>query len=159
MVASATTAVLMLASLTAAEEHAADDAAVVMREPPAIRQRIGGDHLVTTHIVTVNAVSDECRCAAQSMPALNALSLRSDVGGGGIGSDVRARDQRKHRTQCPHGSMRTLDRESNSWDGLARSGRTPCRSGRRALRESADVARTSTGLHTAVEPLYITLAL
>ena len=69
---SATTAVLMLASLTAAEEHAADDAAVVMRELPAIRQRVGGDH---THIVTVNSVSDECRCAAQSMPALNALSL------------------------------------------------------------------------------------
>ena len=44
MVASATTAVLMLAALTAAEEHAADDAAVVMRELPAIRQRVGGDH-------------------------------------------------------------------------------------------------------------------
>ena len=44
MVASATTAVLMLASLTAAEEHVADDAAVVMRELPAIRQRVDGDH-------------------------------------------------------------------------------------------------------------------
>ena len=81
------------------------------------------------------------------MPALNALSLSaawSDVGGGGIGSDVRARDQRKPRPQCPHGSMDTLDREESGLKlvhGLACSGRTPCRSGRRALRESADVAR------------------
>ena len=66
------------------------------------------------------------------------------VGGGGIGSDVRARDQRKPRPQCPHGSMDTLDREESGLKlvhGLACSGRTPCRSGRRALRESADVAR------------------
>eukprot|EP00966_Prymnesium_polylepis_P078653 1822841-Prymnesium_polylepis.1 len=99
-----------------------------MRELPAIRQRV----VVTTHIVTVNAVSDECRCAAQSMPALNARSLSaawSDVGGGGIGSDVRTRDQRKPRPQCPHGSMRTLGREESGLKlvhGFARSGRTPC---------------------------------
>ena len=63
MVASATTAVLMLASLTAAEEHAADDAPVVMRELPAI-DTPASVSVVTTHIVTINYVSDECRCAA-----------------------------------------------------------------------------------------------
>jgi len=63
VVASATTAVLMLASLTAADEHAADDAAVVMRELPAIRL-YASVSVVTTRIVTINSVSDECRCAA-----------------------------------------------------------------------------------------------
>ena len=58
--------------------------------------------------------------------------------------------------------MHTLNREESGLKlvhGFARSGRTPCRSGRRALRESADVARISTGLHTAVYPLYISLTL
>eukprot|EP00966_Prymnesium_polylepis_P283699 6554193-Prymnesium_polylepis.1 len=58
------------------------------------------------------------------------------LGWANIGSDVRARDQRKPRPQCPHRSMRTLDREESGIKSC--SGRTPCRSGRRALRESAD---------------------
>eukprot|EP00966_Prymnesium_polylepis_P172992 4001052-Prymnesium_polylepis.1 len=56
-----------------------------MRELPAMRQRVGGDH-TRNH----RHVSDECRCAAQSTSALNALSLSaawSDVSGGGIGSN------------------------------------------------------------------------
>eukprot|EP00966_Prymnesium_polylepis_P039173 909655-Prymnesium_polylepis.1 len=53
----------MLAALTAppAEEHAADDAAVHdMREFP---QPYASVSVVTTHIVTVDSVSDECRCS------------------------------------------------------------------------------------------------
>ena len=77
MVASATTAVLMLASLTAAEESTQ-----LMMLPLSCEsfQRYASVSVVTTHIVLVNSVSDECRCAAQSMPALNALSLSAAHG-------------------------------------------------------------------------------
>ena len=63
-------------------------------------------------------------------------------------SSARPSASRDHSGQCPHGSIRKLNREESGLKlvhGFACSGRTPCRSGRRALRESADVAGTSTG--------------
>ena len=139
MVARATTAVLMLVASTRADEQPAEDAAVDIRELPELRQRLSSGR--------VHGTRQSCERRVQIPPLSQCQQWprsRSGVGGGGTGSDVRARYQRKPRPQCPHGSMRSSECEESGRKlvpGFTRSGRTEGRSGRRRI-ASLDASAT-----------------
>ena len=131
VVARATTAVLMFVASTRADEQPAEDAAVDIRELPELRQRLSSGRVRVTRQSCERRVQIPPRSQCQQWPR-----SRSGVGGGGTGSDVRARYQRKPRPQCPHGSMRSSECEESGRKlvpGFTRAGRTEGRSGRRRI--------------------------
>jgi hypothetical protein len=131
VVARATTAVLTLVASTRADEQPAEDAAVDIRELPELRQRLSSSRVHGNRQSCERRVQIPPRSQCQQWPR-----SRSGVGGGGTGSDVRARYQRKPRPQCPHGSMRSSECEESGRKlvpGFTRAGRTEGRSGRRRI--------------------------